>query len=274
MLSLLRLIGLTLAELAYYLGVRRKVTKDNLAKAYPDQPSRFIKRTARRSYGNLGIVFAEMLYLRFASRRAVTGGLRVHNLTEVMSRIPRTIGAVFLSGHYANWEWVAMGIGAQIDRALNVVVKNQRSSAAENFLMRMRTRFGNVMINAANVRAMFKALKNGETLGVLGDQTAAEESVHVPFFGRSVPTFEGTARLVLQTGAAIVFVQPLRRTSTGYDVRLHLLDHSDLTDTSPENVRELTARHTAMLEQIIREKPELWLWQHKRWKHAKESVEA
>ena len=268
MLSLLRLIGLTLGELGYLLGIRRDVTTQNLSKAYPGRPSRVIRRIARRSFGNLGIVFAEMLYLRFVSRERVRAGLRIENLNEVMNSILRSTGIVFLSGHYANWEWVAMGVGVQIDRPLKVVVKNQRSGFAEKFLMTMRTRFGNVMLDAVDVRSMFRALKHGETLGVLGDQTAGQEGMRVPFFGREVPTFEGTARLVLQTGATIVFVQPVRRTASGYDIRLRLLDHSDISGTSPESVRALTARHTAMLEQIIREKPEFWLWQHKRWKHA------
>ena len=92
-----------------------------------------------------------------------------------MNRIPKSTGGVFLSGHYANWEWVAVGVGVQIDRALERGCKNQTTGIAENFLMRMRTRFGNVMIDAGDVRAMFKALKNGETLGVLGDQTASPE---------------------------------------------------------------------------------------------------
>jgi KDO2-lipid IV(A) lauroyltransferase len=268
MLSLLRLLGLTLGQIAYLLGVRREVTLENLEKAYPDKPRSFVGRTARRSFANLGIVFAEMLYLRFASRQQIGRGLMIENLDEVMNSIPRSTGIVFFSGHYANWEWVAMGVGVQIDRALKVVVKNQRSGIAENFLMRMRSRFGNIMVNAADVRTMFRALKSGETLGVLGDQAATPDSVRVPFFGRNVPTFEGTGRLVLQTGAAIIFVHPICRTLTGYRIRFDLIDHRDLTEVNSDNVRELTARHTAMLEQIIREKPEFWLWQHRRWKHA------
>jgi KDO2-lipid IV(A) lauroyltransferase len=83
----------------------------------------------------------------------------------------------------------------------------------------------------------------------------------------NVPTFEGTARLALATRAPILLLQPYQRTPHGYRCRFHHVPFGDLTDARPENVRELTARHTAILERAIRECPELWLWQHKRWKH-------
>jgi Kdo2-lipid IVA lauroyltransferase/acyltransferase len=272
MLSLLRLIGLTLGELAYYLGIRRAVTEDNLAKAYPDKPSRFVKRVARRSFGNLGIVFAEMLYLRYASRRSIGEGLEIENLNEALAKIPRTTGIIFFGGHIGNWEWLAMSVGMQIDRSLNVVIKNQRAGAVDNFLLTMRTRFGNRMLSVSDVRSMFRALKSGETLGVLGDQNASEASIHVRFFGRDVPTAEGAARMALQTGATLVFMQPVERTDKGYRARFFAIGSSDLIGPTPENIRTLTERHTAALEQAIRENPEFWVWQHRRWKHAKESA--
>src|SRR5436190_5111842 len=221
MLSLLRLIGLVLGELAYFLGIRREVTVDNLSKAYPGKPSRFIGKTARRAFGNLGMVFAEMLYLRFAARSKVLRGLEIENAANVRALIDSPKGAILLSGHLGNWEWLALGCALRLGKPLSVIVKNQRSGIAENFLMRMRTRFGNKMVNAGDVRAIFRTIKAGELLAILGDQTATAESVRVPFFGRDVPTFEGTARLALQTGASILFLQPVRRTASGYVARFH-----------------------------------------------------
>jgi len=33
---------------------------------------------------------------------------------------------------------------------------------------------------------------------------------------------------------------------------------------------EITTRHVAILEDLIREEPAYWLWSHKRWKHSYE----
>jgi KDO2-lipid IV(A) lauroyltransferase len=187
---------------------------------------------------------------------------------EIKSYLSGPSGAILLSGHIGNWEWLALGCGLRLDMPLDVIIKNQRSRFAERFLIRMRSRFGNRMLDAGNVLAIFRALRNRELLAILGDQAAPVEDVRVPFFGVEVPTLEGTARLALATRAPILFLQPFERTSQGYRCRFHNVPFDDLPDASPDNVRELTARHVAMLEQAIRECPEFWLWQHKRWKHA------
>ncbi len=269
MLFLLRVLGSVLGQLGFFAGVRRSVTIDNLTAAFPEKRASELRKIARRSYANLCIVFAEMLYLRYASRKAVYNGLYINNLPSVSHLISGPNGAILLSGHLGNWEWLALGCSLRLERPLGVVVKNQRSSFVERFLLRMRTRFGNKMLNAGDVRAIFRALKNGELLAILGDQTAAAEDLRVPFFGRDVPTFEGTARLALQTGAPILFLQPFKRTKAGYECRFHVVESNDLNGATAENIKLLTARHTAVLEQAIREKPEFWLWQHRRWKHAR-----
>ncbi|SRR5579883_1506675 len=268
MLLVLRVLGGFLGRLAFYAGIRRQVTMENLALAFPDLSDSKKKRIAVRCFANLGRVFFEFLFLRFGPRVAIYNGLEINNLEVVIKAISRQNGAILLSGHLADWEWLALGCALRIDRPLDVIIKNQRSSIAENFMVRMRTRFGNRMLNAGDVRTIYRALGNKEILAILGDQSAGPDDVRVPFFGKSTPTFPGTARLALATRAPILFLQPYERTLKGYCCKFIEVPFDDLIGTSEDNVRELTARHTAILEQAIREKPELWLWQHRRWKHA------
>jgi KDO2-lipid IV(A) lauroyltransferase len=120
------------------------------------------------------------------------------------------------------------------------------------------------------VRASFRVLQEGRILAMLGDQAAPFESVKIEFFGRKVPTFEGVARFALRTKAPIYLAECVRDDRGGYEMTFHNVAFDDLSSASPENVEELTRRHTALLEQIIRKRPELWLWQHKRWKDVRE----
>ncbi len=270
MLWLLRSVGGALGCMAFWCGIRARVTMDNLARAYPEWTPGTCRRIAAKSYSSLGKVFFEFLFLRYAGKAAIERGLEITNLLEFQPELSSPTGAILLSGHIGNWEWLALGCGLRIDTPLGVIIKNQRARFAERFLVQMRTRFGNRMLDAGNVRAIFRALRNGELLAILGDQAATAEDVRVPFFGVEVPTLEGTARLALATRAPILFLQPYERTRLGYRCRFHRVSFEDLPDASPANVRELTARHTAMLERAIRELPEFWLWQHKRWKHARD----
>src|SRR5581483_7497682 len=211
MLWLLSWVGSVLGRLAFYLNIRSRVTLENLRRAYPDRSSRWRRRIAVRSYANLGRVFFEFPYLRWAPKGRIRNGLEIVNLEEVQSTIAGANGAILLSGHLGNWEWLALGCGLRLGVPLDVIIKNQRSKFAERFLVRMRTRFGNAMLDAGNVRAIFRALRSRELLAILGDQAATAEDVRVPFFGSDVPTFEGTARLALATRAPILFLQPFER---------------------------------------------------------------
>ena len=269
MLWLLRLIGAMLGRTAFYAGVRTAVTLDNLRHGYPNLTERARRRIAARSYSALGQIFFEFAHLRYASAREIKDGLTINNLDDVRHLIGDPNGAILLSAHLGNWEWLALGVGLQV-KSLNVITKAQRSSVTERFLLAMRTRFGNRMIDAGDVRRIYRVLRSGELVAILGDQGADPDSVRVKFFGRTVPTFEGAARLALRTRAPILFLQVLKRTDQGYLCTFHHVPYDDLRDASDDNVRILTERHTAMLEQIIREKPELWLWQHRRWKNATE----
>jgi len=62
---------------------------------------------------------------------------------------------------------------------------------------------------------------------------------------------------------AVVFfhIQKVKRGYYNLNIEL-LFDH---TAGLPDHL--ITEAHTMKLEDIIREKPEFWLWSHRRWKH-------
>lgn len=266
--SALNALGSALAVAAFKLGIRKSVTLENLRHAFPQLSAKQIKQLAARSYSNLGRVFFEMLYLRAGSKELIGRSLAITNKEEVRRELSKGKGLILLSAHLANWEWMALGTGLLLDHPLHVIVKNQAGSYTERFLNRMRSRFGNRMINAGDARSAFKALQRGEIVAMLGDQSAPAGSIEVEFFGRRVPTFEGVARFALRTRSPIYLAECDRKAAGQYSMTFHHIEYDDLQGSTDVNVAELTRRHTKLLETIIRKRPELWLWQHKRWKNA------
>jgi Kdo2-lipid IVA lauroyltransferase/acyltransferase len=264
---LLNLVGSVLARLAYGLGIRRGVTEENLRQAFPSQNPGELKVLTQDTFTNLGRVFAEFLYLRFASRESIASRLAITNPELIQAALSKPGGVILLSAHLANWEWMALAAGIHLHHPLHVVVKNQRSSYSERFLQRMRSRFGNIMVNAGDPRAIFRVLREGKIVAMLADQAAPAESIKVSFFGRRVPTFEGPARFALRTGAALFLAECSRVSAGRYQMTFH---HVPTSGVSPDEagVEELTRRHVRLLENIITLQPSLWLWQHKRWKNA------
>jgi KDO2-lipid IV(A) lauroyltransferase len=266
-LFFLRLIGIVVAEAAYFLGIRKKVTLDNLRKAYPELLRKDRQKIALKTYNNLGIVFAEMLYLRFADRKNIAKHIRAINPDLFQNSLAQNKGLIIVAAHFANWEWLAHGFAIVLEKNLSIIQKNIQTSFTEQFLKKMRMRAGNELINSADIRKMYRTLQNGGRIGLLADQAAPGESTRVLFFGREVPTFEGPARLALRTRAPMIFTECRREENGDYSIRFYPIPFDDLSGDSPENIHELTFRHTHLLEECIRRHPDQWLWQHRRWKY-------
>jgi lauroyl/myristoyl acyltransferase len=61
----------------------------------------------------------------------------------------------------------------------------------------------------------------------------------------------------------------VRRPDYAYDFELFEVQTADLAAAGDADVAELTRRHTALLETMIRKHPGQWLWTHRRWKHVR-----
>jgi KDO2-lipid IV(A) lauroyltransferase len=117
---------------------------------------------------------------------------------------------------------------------------------------------------ATAARRAYAALYRGEHLTMLADQKL-NEGIPVPFFGRPAMTATALALLALHFDCDVLpaRVERLR----GAQFRLTVFPPVPLPRSGNQNhdVAVLTATVTAILESWIRERPEEWLWVHRRW---------
>lgn len=118
----------------------------------------------------------------------------------------------------------------------------------------------------AGVRLLLRALKRGETVGLLPDQVPPEGmGVWVPFFGQPAYTMTLAARLVQQTGAAVAVLWTERLPGgSGYVVRAQPLSQP-LPAKSAGEAAAAIAINRAM-EQVILQRPAQYLWGYNRYK--------
>jgi KDO2-lipid IV(A) lauroyltransferase len=110
-----------------------------------------------------------------------------------------------------------------------------------------------------------RALKRGEAVGILPDQTpTAGEGVWAPFFGKPAYTMTLVHRLHRLSGAPIVlmFGERLPR-GKGYRAHMRVLE------TLPEDVAQAAGRINAEIEQLIALAPTQYLWGYNRYKQPK-----
>jgi Kdo2-lipid IVA lauroyltransferase/acyltransferase len=249
-------------------GYRKRVTRDNLARALPELPVEERERIVRRAYMNYGIAMVEMLWAYSQKPEVLKPLVRIENPGLLDAARRRGKGVILLSAHFGSWELLLSSVRLHLPVRVTAIVQRQRNELVDAFIDRARSRFDSVMVPMGPaVREVLSALQKNEIVLVLGDQSGPKESIFIPFFGRPSATHRGAAAFALRTGAAMVMLLLVRQEDGTYCGKFEEVDTGSLTGSREDQVTELTKRHTALLEQGIRRHPDHWLWMHKRWKH-------
>lgn len=252
----------------YLLPIRRSTARANLKIAFPDKSEDEINNIVKGCYVNVLTVIAEFFYMRSLDIKQMQKLMKFSNEELYLEKIKEGRGVIVISGHFGNWELTAYGSNKLTGVKINVVVKEQTNKRVNEDINRIRTAAGNKMIDMRNsLRQILTALKAGEVVAMLGDQSAPKENVKVNFFIKDVPAFEGTARIALKTRANVLFAVSVRESDGTYRLRFHEIDISKYKDASEENVKALTQEHVNLLVDYIKAFPDHWLWFHKRFKH-------
>ena len=274
-LRLAQRMGAALGEfVGVTLGYRRSVTLENLRNAFPEWNDEQLNSILRGTFRSIGTALFELLYLPRMTKDDVNKVCRVVNPDLIKRVYACGKGALMLTAHFGNWELLAQAFHTSTDIPLHVIVKPQANRRVDASINRWRMRFGNEVVSMDSIRDILRLLRENSAVGIVADQTAAKESISVPFFGREVPTYEGPAMLSLKTGAPLVAGFAVRTGDGSYDAEFFEIPSSDLKEYSKDNVAELTRRHVAVTESIIRQHPEQWMWMHKRWKHVPSRIES
>ena len=268
-ISMLQKAGTLLGKILMLLSSKRvAITLDNIEKAFPEKDSNSHQEILKGSYANLGIVLLEIASMYFLSNEQVAKRMTFKNISLIHDILKRGKGIVIISGHLTNWEFLAFTAGVHANLSFLLVAKSQKNPYIDSAITALRRRGGNSTVDMEQAaRPLIQALQHNQPVALLIDQAAdPQKDVRIPLFGRDAVVFEAPAALALRFQTPLVFAVPVRNADGAYTVTLTEIKTDDLT-SSKEDILELTKRHTAFLEQAIKEYPEQWTWQHNRWKY-------
>jgi KDO2-lipid IV(A) lauroyltransferase len=260
--------GRGIGRIAYGLSDRlRRTGFRNLELAFPEMNEREHARILRGCFKNLGCLLGEFSQFPHATPESLRSIVECEGLDNLEAAQARGRGVILFTGHLGAWELSSFALSA-FGHPMSFLVRRLDNPLIEQMIEKTRTRFGNSSIDKrAAMRPMLRTLRAGGTLGILVDlNTQPHEGVFVDFFGLSASTTSGVASLALRTGAAVlpVFVpwdEQRQRFTLYVDPPLDVAP----TGNEKEDIRQLTALFTNVVENYIRRFPEQWLWIHKRW---------
>ncbi len=252
----------------YILPIRKQTALSNLKLAFPDKSDKELNEIVKGCYVNVLTVIAEFFYLRKFSIKGLHKLLKIKNIELITEKLNSGKGLILISAHFGNWELTAYGVSKMLSIPFNVIVKEQTNKRVNEGINSIRTSGGNRMIDMKNsLREILKVLKSNGIVAMLGDQSAPKENVKVNFFIEGVPTYEGTARIAIKTGAEVLFGVSTRNPDGTYSLRLHEIDTSKYKESTEDNVKALTQAHADLLVEYIKRRPDHWLWFHRRFKN-------
>ena len=181
-------------------------------------------------------------------------------------------GIVFLTPHLGCFEMsvqAAARCWAAEHGDITILYRPARQRWLAQVLRTVRNRPGiqAVPTDMGGVRQMIKALRQGRAVGLLPDQVPPEgQGLWVPFFGRPAYTMTLAARLVQQTGAAVILARCERLPwGRGYVVYVEDLP-MPLSDALEPAVLQLNQA----MEGLIRQCPQQYLWGYARYKQPRQ----
>lgn len=248
-------------------GRLNRVGKRNLEIALPDVDERERARILTGCFESLGRQLGAISHLRRFQAADVNRVIEIEGLENYIRAKETGRGVIFFTAHFGGWEASHQAM-AVAGFPMSFLVRKTDNPLIENFVDRMRTRFGSRTIDkSVSARATLRLLQAGETLGILADlNTQEREGVFVDFFNVPASTTSGLAKLALRTNAAVLpgfaIWQPAKQK---YLLRLEPALEYQKTGDDAGDVLQLTGQVARITENVIREYPEQWLWIHKRW---------
>lgn len=254
------------AYLAYLVNTEhRRYAKINLDYVYKDTISEKRKQEIiKNSYKNLVYNVYEFIENQTLDLKGLEKKITVENEQVLLDAIKSKRKLIMISAHYGNWEYGSNFFPLKYV-PITMVGRPINNKYLNDELVETRIKNHSNLINKNEAsRGLVKALKQDRVIGLVIDHHNGA-GIDVQFLGHKVKQTDSTSRLAIKFDALII---PMffRMDSFGKYTAVvkDVIDSRNFT--SENNIEELTQAQADVIEKQIFEKPDIWFWQHKRFK--------
>ncbi len=238
----------------------------NIKLAFPGMRERRVHEIALGCWETIGRTAGEFSHLSELKAYQPDGRVAVQGVERLDAVKASGRGAVFVAGHFANWEVMAAAI---LHRGLKcqITYRHANNPFIDARITAVRQAYGVTDFapkGAHGARELLAGLQRGESAALMNDQKM-NDGVAVPFFGHQAMTAPGPTRLAMRFGAPLIPISTRRDGPGRFTVTFHEpIEISSDPDVSAAVIETVT-RISAFMEARIREAPEQWFWVHRRW---------
>jgi len=251
--------------LYYVIGYRKKVVFENLRNAFPEKSETERKTIARKFFRFLPDLIVESIKMRTLSAEEVERRMVIYGLDELERHFNAGKAVVGVTAHYANWELGIHRLSLLTRHPVLIIYKPLENKTVDHVYNAVRGRFGAIMVPMKQTLRKIVNYRQQPHISIfVADQTPPhrETDYFIRFLNQDTLVYTGAEKIARMTNFPVVFCH-IDRIRRGY----YCCTFTTLVEY-PADVPEngITNIHNAFTEDIIRRKPEWWLWSHRRWK--------
>tara|TARA_Y100000591_G_scaffold6956_1_gene5541 strand:- start:121 stop:981 length:861 start_codon:yes stop_codon:yes gene_type:complete len=240
----------------------RKLIENNL-----DQSGIIDKRNYNtiisKIYGNYGRILAEYPFLKAFRNNKLNKFIEIDGLDNLYKIKKEKKRAVFISGHFNNFELMALQIEkaginlCAIYRPLNNTFLNKTmEEIRENFICKNQIKKGR-----SGTRQIIENIKKGNSVALMIDQRV-REGIKINFFGKPASTTTIPAQLIKKYKCDLVPIYIERRRNNYFKMFVS----EPIKIGNNKSIKEITEHLNKILEKMVLKNIDQWIWTHDRWK--------
>jgi KDO2-lipid IV(A) lauroyltransferase len=252
--------------LYYVVHYRRNIVNENLSRAFPEKSEKERYKIEKAYYRHFADMIVESLKMIIMSPEQLGKRIPVIN-PEILNKYRESGRSIVTIGaHYGNWEWT-LGIVQHLNYKTIGVYKPLNNARFDRYVNKTRSKFGTQLVSMREVIRVILKYNHQKipTFNVfIADQSPVWEEVQywIPFLNQQTAVYLGPEKIARQFDMVVIFGKVNKTARGRYSVELIPLEENALKTAD----FEITKKIFGLLEEQIKNKPEYWLWSHRRWK--------
>ena len=240
------------------------ISINNLSFAFPNLSENEKKEIIKQMWANYGKIFSEYMFIKkFRKNLEFSNKIQVENQEELEKIKHEGKPVIFISGHFNNFELMAMYIEkskidlAAVYRPLNNIFLNPiMERIRKKYICKKQIKKG-----ISGTKEILKEFKNGTSIALMIDQRVSE-GVKCNLFGKTALTTTIPAQFIKKFNASVVPIYIERLENQNFKLKIL----KKIKFSTEISVFEITKQLNEVLEKMIKSNPDQWIWTHNRWK--------
>ncbi len=254
----------------YLFPYRKKIVIRNIKNSFPEWDKKQVRKTAKKFYMHFWVILIESLYTPVYSSREFEERYHLVNPEICNAYFEEGKSISLLMAHYGNWEW-SVSMQRKLKHQILAIYKPLHNKYVDKKVRSDRERFGAKTVPMEKILRKIMEYEKNEIPSIsffISDQRTllAKVQYWTQFLNQETPVVLGVEKIARRFNHAVVFLKVNLTKSGFYEVEFVPM----FNDANEAPAYGIIEKYHELLEKMIREKPEYWLWSHDRWKHKKQ----